>query len=583
MIFKRGLHLAPLTLLGLGLLPACPPTGENPTTGDETETSSTGGSTTTTTTTTTTTDPTSSTTDAPTTGTDTTVGPTSSSSSTTDVSSSTTDMTTGSSSGSTTMMVPLTLCEKLGGEPGIGELINTAFGVILTDDKVNGYFLNNDVDASNLGACLVKQIGELATCEGVVYDCLDMKSAHMGLGISANDFMDFAVDFSAALDTHQMAHPELLDQDKMDILTALAGMAPDIVEDMNNDLTVYQRVGRKPAIRTLVGKPGEVDSFVDNVANDAAINGFFGMTDFDRLNTCLTRQVGGIDGPTKYGLEVDAPAPADPGVGVGNECKDMATAHMGLQDANDMIGIDINDFGALVMDLVTAMNSFMVAQPDQDAILGVLSTLCDPILDAPFKNQCPENQKLETVEVTMINGPIPDNGYNGTVNDPMKIRCQDIVVPADPLDIVESVELTVGVNHTWVADLTMKLVHPDGMKILTLVSRPTYAEAADDGNGCCGKGPNLSSMFPLTFKNGAANDAELMGNTLQSTQTICKDDNVNPCEFKPNPGKGPGMNLDDFKGMPATGTWKFCVGDSNTSDVGNLSSVKLVIKRVKYP
>jgi len=569
-------HFSTLALVsGLGLLTACPPGGGGGTeTETDTDTSTSGStSTTTTTTTTTTTNPTEGTTDTPTTE-----GPTTGS---------TTDQTTGSttdvsSTSSSTGPMPTTLCERLGGEAGIGDLINTAFGVLLTDDKVNGYFLNNDVDATNLGACLVKQVGELATCPGVTYDCMDMKSAHMGLGISTNDFMDFAADFSAALDMHQGNNPDLTDQDKMDILAALGGMAPDIVEDANNDLTVYQRVGRKPAIRALIGKPMEAMSFVDNVANDAAINGFFGMTDFDRLNTCLTRQVGGIDGPTKYGLEVDAPAPADPGVGVGNECKDMATAHMGLQDANDMIGIDINDFGALVMDLVTAMNSFMVAQPDQDAILGVLSTLCDPILDAPFKNQCPENQKLETVEVTMINGPIPDNGYNGTVNDPMKIRCQDIVVPADPLDIVESVELTVGVNHTWVADLTMKLVHPDGMKILTLVSRPTYAEAADDGNGCCGKGPNLSSMFPLTFKNGAANDAELMGNTLQSTQTICKDDNVNPCEFKPNPGKGPGMNLDDFKGMPATGTWKFCVGDSNTSDVGNLSSVKLVIKRVKY-
>ncbi len=569
-------HFSTLALVSsLGLLTACPPGGGGGTeTETDTDTSTSGSTSTTTTTTTTTTNPTDATTEP------TTTEGSSTGSTTGTTTGSTTDV---SSTGSSTGPMPTTLCERLGGETGIGDLIGLAFGVILADDKVNGYFLNNDVDATNLGGCLVKQVGELAMCPGVTYDCMDMKTAHMGLGISTNDFMDFAGDFSAALDMHQANQAALTDQDKTDILTALGGMAADIVEDANNDLTVYQRVGRKPAIRALIGKPMEAMSFVDNVANDAAINGFFGMTDFDRLNTCLTRQVGGIDGPTKYGLEVDAPPPADPGVGVGNECKDMATAHMGLQDANDMIGIDINDFGALVMDLVTAMNSFMVAQPDQDAILGVLSTLCDPILDMPFKNQCPENQKLETVEVTMINGAIPDNGYNGTINDPTKIRCQDIVVPADPLDIVESVELTVGINHTWVADLTMKLVHPDGMKILTLVSRPTYAEAADDGNGCCGKGPNLSSMFPLIFKNGAANDAEVMGNTLQSTQTICKDDGVNPCEWKPNPGKGPGMNLDDFKGMPATGTWKFCVGDSNASDVGNLASVKLVIKRVKYP
>jgi len=582
MIFKRGLHLAPLTLLGLGLLPACPPTGENPTTGDETETSSTGGSTTTTTTTTTTTDPTSSTTDAPTTGTDTTVGPTSSSSSTTDVSSSTTDMTTGSSSGSTTMMVPLTLCEKLGGEPGIGELINTAFGVILTDDKVNGYFLNNDVDASNLGACLVKQIGELATCEGVVYDCLDMKSAHMGLGISANDFMDFAVDFSAALDTHQMAHPELLDQDKMDILTALAGMAPDIVEDMNNDLTVYQRVGRKPAIRTLVGKPGEVDSFVDNVANDAAINGFFGMTDFDRLNTCLTRQVGGIDGPTKYGLEVDAPPPADPGVGVGNECRDMATAHMGLKDANDMIGIDINDFGALVMDLVTAMNTFMVAQADQDAILGVLGPMCTDILDAPFKNDCPGNKKDETVEKLMVNTPIPDDGYDGSVGS---MACIDLDFADDGVNVVAGVTATVGLDHTWAGDVTIKIQSPKGT-VLTVLSRPGLNETIDGQNQCCGDSADFNNMFPVLFKNMGVNQAEDMGKAIVSgTGIICKDENpkLAACEWNPVPGKGPGMNFNDFKGESAVGTWKVCAGDGSASDTGTLQSAKLTISKQKFP
>ncbi len=322
----------------------------------------------------------------------------------------------------------------------------------------------------------------------------------------------------------------------------------------------------------------EAGSFVDNVANDAAINGFFGATDFDRLNTCLTRQVGSIDGPSHYGMEVDAAA--EPGVGVGNECKDMATVHMGLLDANDMIGIDINDFGALVMDLVTAMNTAGVTMPDQDAILGVLGPMCEDILAPEFKNQCPSAQKLETVEATMINKPIPDDGYNGM---PGSMACQDLVVPADPIDFVNGVEVTVGVDHTWVADVVIKLVHPGG-KILTLTNRPTYAEATDDGVGCCGKGPNLSAMFPLLFKNGGMYDAETMGNTLTSAQVVCKDENpkLMACEFKPNPGKGPGKDFTDFTGEVAGGTWKLCVGDSNKADVGTLQSVKMVIQRVKY-
>lgn len=563
---------------GLGLFTACPPTtGETTdtdagsTSGSTSDTSnptSTTNSTTPTTTNPTTTDPTATTTD-----------PTATSGSTTDA---TSGSTSDGSTGNTTGVMPLTLCDKLGGEAGIGDLVNGAFGAILADDKVNGYFLNSDVDAGNLGSCLNKQLGELAMCPGVVYDCQTMKDAHAGLGISTNDFMDFAVDFSGALDAHQANHPDLADADKQAIMDALAGMAPDIVEDADSNLTVYQRVGRKPAIKTLVGKPAEAGSFVDNVANDAAINGFFGATDFDRLNTCLTRQVSSIDGPIKYAMEVDAPMGVDPGVGVGNECKDMATAHTGLVDANDMIGIDINDFGALVMDLQAAMNTAMVDPADQDAILAVLGPMCEDILAPEFKNQCPTANKLETVEATMINGAIPDDGYNGQAMAP-SMFCQDLVVPDDPINFVESVELTAGINHTWLADVVIKLVHPGG-KILTLANRPTYAEATDDGVGCCGKGPNLSAMFPLLFKNGGMYDAETMGNTLTSAQTVCKDENpkLNACEFKPNPGKGPGKDFSDFLGENAGGTWKLCVGDSNKADVGTVDSVKLVIKRVKY-
>ena len=243
---------------GLGLFTACPPT-----TGETTDTDagSTSGSTSDTS------NPTTTNGTTPTTTNPTTTDPTATTTDPTATSSSTTDATSGSTSdgstGNTTGVMPLTLCDKLGGEAGIGDLVNGAFGAILADDKVNGYFLNSDVDAGNLGSCLNKQLGELAQCPGVVYDCQTMKDAHAGLGISTNDFMDFAVDFSGALDAHQANHPDLADADKQAIMDALAGMAPDIVEDADSNLTVYQRVGRKPAIKTLVGKPAEAGSFVD--------------------------------------------------------------------------------------------------------------------------------------------------------------------------------------------------------------------------------------------------------------------------------------------------------------------------------
>lgn len=558
---KHYLHAFAL-LGGLGLLAACPP-ATGTTTGTDTDTD---------------TDTSSSTTDISTTNTPTTNPPTTDTTTDepTSTTASTTDPTTGSSSSTTG--VDSALCEALGGTAGITDLVGAALTNVLGDDRINGYFLNSDVDQANLATCLEKQLGQVAGCAGVTYDCMDMTAAHAGLGISTIDFMDFGEDFVAALDAHQMAHPTLSDMDKSTIATALTDLAPEIVEDANNDATVYQRVGRKPAIKTLIGAPGAADSFVDNVALDVAINGFFDATDFERLNTCLTRQVAGIDGPTKYGMEVDAPAGIDPGVGAGNPCKTMAAAHEGLVDVGDQIGIDINDFNALVADLITAMTTAGVAQGDQDAILAALGPMCEDIVMPESKNDCPSAQKLETVEAAMIAGMAPLAGYDGTLET---MYCHDLVVPDDPINFVKDITVTAAIGHTWAGDITIKLVSPDD-KILTIASRPGYNEANDNGSGCCGANADISPTHPLIFKDSAMQSAEAIGSGLGMAQVVCMDDGIDPCEWSPFPGAGPGANFADFYGDAAAGTWRFCIGDTNMTDAGVLDAVKFDVLRVKY-
>ena len=133
-----------------------------------------------------------------------------------------------------------------------------------------------------------------------------MKEAHACLKISQQDFLDFAEDFQLALDAHQVSHPDLTDADKTAILDVLAGLAP--------------------AIQALIGATDAPESFIGVVAADATINTFFANSDFARLATCLTRQVGSIDGPIKYGAEVDSPGPGvDDGVSAVNPCRDMVS------------------------------------------------------------------------------------------------------------------------------------------------------------------------------------------------------------------------------------------------------------------
>jgi len=56
---------------------------------------------------------------------------------------------------------------------------------------------------------------------------------------------------------------------------------------------------------------------------------------------------------------------------------------------------------------------------------------------------------------------------------------------------------------------------------------------------------------------------------------VCKDDAA--CDYKANPGKGPGINFADFTGLVAAGTWKLCVGDAGGGDTGVLDAATLTI------
>ena len=562
-------YFKPLAMtLGLGLLPACPAPNTATTDGTESESGTTGDATTA--------DPTNAspptttdtpTTEPPTTGDDTTSDGT------------TTDTTTATTGDDTTTGAPGALCARLGDAGGIGELVSGFIGVVVQDDKINGYFLNQDVDASGLATMLSAQLGEVAGCEGVTYNGMSMKDAHAGMGISAQDFVDFVADFQVALDSHAATHPELTDADKSAVMDKLATFEADIVEDPENNLTVYQRVGRKPAIKQLVGGPDVEDSFLGIVIADDAVNTFFAMSMVDRLNTCLTRQIGDLDGPMQYGAEVDSPGPGiDDGVGFGDECRDMATVHENLQD-EAMTYITVDDFGALLGNLAQAMALAGVSDGDQTLIVDAFMPLCDQIVvGSEEKNKCQGNSKLEEVKLEGLAQPLLDNAYNGTLET---MVCNDIIVPEDPdgINLVSAVELKIGLDHPWIGDVNVKIQSPGGA-ILTAFNRPGTEILPDNGTNCCNDSSDFSKDFPIILKNGGAFDSAKMGTTITATKIVCKDDQQ--CEFKPNPGMGAGVDFSDFLGETAGGTWKVCVGDSNADDLGVLDYVGLTFTKVKY-
>jgi subtilisin-like proprotein convertase family protein len=134
---------------------------------------------------------------------------------------------------------------------------------------------------------------------------------------------------------------------------------------------------------------------------------------------------------------------------------------------------------------------------------------------------------------------------------------------------ITSLNLVLGMNHTWVGDLVIKLVSPAGTTV-TLMSRPGLAETADDGTGAPGNNADLVNASPITFIQGATTSAESMGS---SGLVVCQGDGI--CQYAPNNGAAPAGNLTTFNGQTAAGTWKLCVGDAAPSDTGSIDQVKL--------
>lgn len=265
------------------------------------------------------------------------------------------------------------LYNRLGQEAGIRAVVVDFVARISADEKINGYFLNASVDGDRLVGCLVKQLGNATGGPQVYPDpagtaggCRGMAASHQDLHISTVDFNDLVGHLVTALTAAGVAAADI-----EAITDVLAPLAADIVEDPDNNGTVYQRVGRKPAIATLA------TNFENRVVADARVNGFFAsLTSTTRLHNCLTRQVCGIDGPCKYGEEVPAEFP-----GLDNQfpCRNMTATHFGLYD--ESAGpITIEDFNAIVEDLVTELTAAGVAADDIAAIGGALAPLCSEIV-----------------------------------------------------------------------------------------------------------------------------------------------------------------------------------------------------------
>ena len=127
------------------------------------------------------------------------------------------------------------------------------------------------------------------------------------------------------------------------VMVVLAGCAG--TERMPAGKSLYERLGGMSSI------PAVVDQFVANVAADTRINGRFATTDIRKLKGHLVDQV--------------CMATGRPYIYSG---RDMKTTHAGMEISN-------GDFGALVENLVKALDMFKVPMQEKGELLGLLGPM----------------------------------------------------------------------------------------------------------------------------------------------------------------------------------------------------------------
>jgi subtilisin-like proprotein convertase family protein len=148
--------------------------------------------------------------------------------------------------------------------------------------------------------------------------------------------------------------------------------------------------------------------------------------------------------------------------------------------------------------------------------------------------------------------------------------------------IITEVWLDVAWTHTWIGDLVIGLESPWGDR-LAMLRRPGVAGSA----ATFGDSSDLSASFPITFRDGSANDAETMGNTISPTGVVCRDDAR--CSYFPNPDGYATSNLTNFAGFAGNqvqGTWRAFFSDNAGGDTGPIESITLnyeVVEAVPEP
>jgi hemoglobin len=119
------------------------------------------------------------------------------------------------------------LYDRLGGKKAIAAVVDEFVGRVAADKRINAFFAATASDPSRLKKFKGSLVDQICQASGgsCKYEGKDMKTAHMGMGVSAADFDALVEDLVGALDKLKVGTHE-----KDQLLGALGPMKADIVE-----------------------------------------------------------------------------------------------------------------------------------------------------------------------------------------------------------------------------------------------------------------------------------------------------------------------------------------------------------------
>ena len=120
-----------------------------------------------------------------------------------------------------------TLYARLGGKKAITAVVDEFVGRVAADTRINSFVAAAAGDPKRLASFKMKLVDQICQASGgpCKYMGKDMKSAHMGMGISGPQFDALVGDLVGALDKFKVGEKE-----KGELLGALGPMKSDIVE-----------------------------------------------------------------------------------------------------------------------------------------------------------------------------------------------------------------------------------------------------------------------------------------------------------------------------------------------------------------